>query len=287
MWFVVQRHYQHQSALFWSRSPGVIKGSLPKLTASKVERIFFAMARPLRRIIPDVVYHVLNRGNGRMRIFRKDGDYQAFLNCLSEGLRRYRVDLLAWCVMPNHWHLVLRPRAEKQLQEFMRWITVTHVRRHHGYHDGNSGHLYQGRYKHFCVEEDSHFLTLCRYVEANPLRAQLVADAEVWPWSSLHQRLHHWQNPPLADWPMERPRNWTAVVNEALGETELKHLREHVIRDRPLGTSTWMRKMATRQHLEQTLRPRGRPPAPMESLSPRQCRRRLAKAKEAKGQNGK
>src|ERR1700693_2465779 len=105
------------------------------------------MARPLRYIIPNVIYHVLNRGNRRMRIFRKPRDYQAFLDCLSEGLKRYRVDLLAWCVMPNHWHLVLRPRGDKQLQEFMRWITVTHVRRHHGHHGGISGHLYQGRYR--------------------------------------------------------------------------------------------------------------------------------------------
>jgi putative transposase len=222
-----------------------------------------------------------------MRIFRMPGDYQAFLDCMTEGIKRYRVDLLAWCIMPNHWHLVLRPRAEKQLQEFMRWITVTHVRRHHGHHGGASGHLYQGRYKHFCVEEDSYFLTLCRYVEANPLRARLVAEAQDWQWSSLHQRLAGDGNPPLADWPVDRPRNWPAVVNEAMGEPELKRVREHVERDRPLGTSSWMRKMAVRQHVEQTLRPRGRPPAPIESLSLRQRRRRLADANRANGQNGK
>ncbi len=222
-----------------------------------------------------------------MRIFRKEGDYQAFLDCLGEGLKRYRVDLLAWCVMPNHWHLVLRPLAEGQLQEFMRWITVTHVRRHHGHYGGKSGHLYQGRYKHFCVEEDSYILTLCRYVEANPLRGRLVTGAEKWPWSSLHQRVHRLGNPPLADWPVDRPRNWTAVVNEVMGDTELKVLREHVVRDRPLGTSVWMRKMAARLHVEQTLRSRGRPLAPIESLSPRQRRRRLAKADGGNGQNGK
>ncbi len=166
----------------------------------------------------------------------------------------------------------------------MRWITVTHVRRHHGHHGSAGGHLYQGRYKHFCVEEDFYFLTLCRYVEANPLRVRLVADARRWPWSSLHQRLNRVKNPPLADWPLDRPRHWTALVNETMDPTELKRLREHVVRDRPLGTDSWMRKMAARQHLEQTLRPRGRPPRPVESLSPRQRRRRAAKAD---GQNGK
>jgi putative transposase len=170
----------------------------------------------------------------------------------------------------------------------MRWITVTHVRRHHGHHGGISGHLYQGRYKHFCVEEDSYFLALCRYVEANPRRARLVSEAQRWPWSSLHQRLNRMENPPVREWPLDRPRNWTILVNEALDDTELQRMREHVIRDRPLGTLPWMRKMAIRQHLEQTMRPRGRPPAPVESLSPRQRRRRLAaEADEANGRNGK
>jgi putative transposase len=172
----------------------------------------------------------------------------------------------------------LRPRGDEQLQEFMRWITVTHVRRHHGHHGGISGHLYQGRYKHFCVEEDAYFLALCRYVEANPLRGRLVAEAQSWPWSSLHQRLHRVENPPVKGWPLDRPRNWTSLVNEAPGEGELKQMREHVIRDRPLGTLAWMRKMAVRQQLEQTLRPRGRPPGPLEALSARQRRRRKAEA---------
>jgi len=219
-----------------------------------------------------------------MQIFRKPQDYRAFLDCLTQALQRYRVELLAWSVMPNHWHLVLRPRGERQLQEFMRWLTVTHVRRHHGHHDRATGHLYQGRYKHFCVEEDSYFLTLCRYVEANPLRGRLVARAEDWPWSSLHQRLNRASEPPLADWPMDRPRGWTALVNEAMDEEEVGRLREHVVRDRPLGTPKWMERAAARQGVEQTLRPRGRPPRPIESLSPRQRRRR---EKERDGQNGK
>jgi putative transposase len=240
------------------------------------------MPRPLRHIAADLIYHVLNRGNRRTRIFRKPRDYQAFVDCLAQGLERYRVDLLGWCVMPNHWHLVLRPRGEGQLQEFMRWLTVTHVRRHHGHHGGISGHLYQGRYKHFCVQEDSYFLTLCRYVEANPGRARLVTRSEQWPWSSLHQRLNRKPLPPLADWPVERPRRWTSLVNEAMEPPELKRLREHVVRDRPLGTVAWMQKIAARQGLEQTLHPRGRPARPVELLSVRQRRRR-----RAGGQNGK
>jgi putative transposase len=219
-----------------------------------------------------------------MRIFRKPQDYQAFLDVLAEGLKRYRVDLLCWCLMPNHWHLVLRPRGKDQLQELMRWITVTHVRRHHGHHGRSSGHVYQGRYKSFCVEEDAYFLTLCRYVEANALRADLVDRAQDWPASSLHQRLKRIMNPPLNDWPVDRPANWTSLVNQGLAERELAQVRQSVIRERPLGSTAWALRMARKLGLEQTFRERGRPRKPLEQLSPRQRRRREAMER---GQNGK
>jgi len=103
----------------------------------------------------------------------------------------------------------------------MQWISVTHVRRHHGFHGQASGHLYQGRYKSFCVRDDEHFLTVCRYVEANPLRARLVKRAQEWRWSSLHRRLRRIDEPPLSDWPVDRPAGWTGLVNEALAESEL------------------------------------------------------------------
>jgi putative transposase len=232
------------------------------------------MPRPLREIESGVIYHVLNRGNNRNRIFHKPQDYQAFLNVVAEGLKRFGVDLLSWCLMPNHWHLVLRPRGEGQLQAFMQWITITHVRRHHGHYDRASGHLYQGRYKHFPVQDDSYFLTLCRYVEANPLRAKLVEAAQEWRWSSLWQRLNKQTDPSLSDWPLDRPSRWTALVNEEMEPKQLKQLREHVIRDRPLGDPRWMQRIAKRLGLAQTLHPRGRPPRPIESLAPRQRRRR-------------
>ena len=234
------------------------------------------MPRPPRRILPHTIYHVINRGNRRSEIFRKPRDYQSFCDVLAEGLARYRVELLAWCLMPNHWHLVLRPLGENQLQEFMRWITVTHVRRHHGHHGQSSGHLYQGRYKHFCVQDDSYFLTLCRYVEANALRAGLVDRSQDWRWSSLHQRLKRVKVPILTEWPVDRPGNWTGLVNRQMEEKALNQVRQCVVRDRPLGSTVWVRKMAGRLGLSQTLRDRGRPARPIETLSPRQRRRRMA-----------
>src|ERR1041384_2394181 len=121
------------------------------------------MPRAPRNIEPDICYHILNRGNGRQHLFFKPQDYQAFLDILGEALKRYDVELLCWCLMPNHWHLVLRPRSKKALARFMLFLTVTHVRRHHKHHRADPGHLYQGRYKSFPVEEDDYFLALCRY----------------------------------------------------------------------------------------------------------------------------
>jgi putative transposase len=207
-----------------------------------------------------MVYHVLNRGNGRMRIFRKAGDFEAFERVLAEGLQRYSVDLLTYCLMPNHWHLVVRPKTDEALGHWMGWVGVTHVRRYHEhYHSRGGGHLYQGRFKSFPVAEDDYFLTLCRYVEANALRARLVERAEQWPWSGLWRRAHGSSELPLSEWPLERSRNWVAWVNRGLNDERLEELRTSVQRGRPLGPETWVRRTAARLGLEFTLRGPGRP----------------------------
>src|SRR5271157_1923141 len=108
------------------------------------------MPRTARSIEAGMVDHVLNRGNGRLRLFHKRSNYDAFERVLVEGLKRYPVDLLTHCLMPNHWHRVVRPRTDVALRRLMGWVGVTHVRRHHEhYHRRDAGHLYQGRFKAF------------------------------------------------------------------------------------------------------------------------------------------
>jgi putative transposase len=195
-----------------------------------------------------------------MDLFHKPDDFNAFVGIVAEGLSRYPVDLLAWCLMGNHWHLVLRPRADQALSRLMGWIGVTHVRRHHAhYRNAAGGHLYQGRFKSFPVQEDRHFLTLCRYVEANPLRAGLVKSAQLWAWSSLSAKQAGAATPALARWPVDRPRGWLKMVDEPMRETDAEAVRLSIQRDRPLGTPQWTRAAARRLGLEHTLRPRGRP----------------------------
>jgi putative transposase len=222
------------------------------------------MPQNARAIQAGVIYHVLNRGNGRMRLFRKDEDYAAFERVLAEGLERYPVDLLTYCLMPSHWHLVLRPREANALGRLMGWVGVTHVRRHHEhYHTRGGGHLYQGRFKSFPVQESRHFLLVCRYVEANAARAKLADRAERWRWSGLWRRLHG-AGPDdaklaLCAWPVRRPGNWLALANQRMGEEQLSALRTSVNRSRPYGEPDWVRQSATLLGLEHTLRNPGRP----------------------------
>jgi putative transposase len=210
-----------------------------------------------------MVYHVLNRGNGRMRIFHKAGDFEAFEQVLADGLSRYPVELFTYCLMPNHWHLVVRPKTDLALGRWIGWVGVTHVRRYHEhYHSRGGGHLYQGRFKSFPVAEDDYFLALCRYVEANALRARLVERAEQWQWSGLWRRAHGSGESgelPLSPWPLERSRNWVASVNRGLNDEQLDGMRTCVQRDRPLGPEAWVRRTASRLGLEYTLHGPGRP----------------------------
>src|SRR4051812_22599060 len=151
------------------------------------------MPRAARRCPGGFVYHVLNRGNDRKTIFHKRGDARAFVQLLDEAKHQVPTTrLLAWCLMNNHWHLVLHPTLDTDVTLFMSWLANAHVRRYRQHYETNGmGHLYQGRFKSFPVSTDDYdLLTVIRYVEANPLRARLVERAEDWRWSSLHAWLH-------------------------------------------------------------------------------------------------
>jgi putative transposase len=206
------------------------------------------------------VYHALNRAVGRSTIFEKVGDYAAFEQVLEEARHQVDMRLLAFCVMPNHWHLVLRPREDGDLSEYMGWLTNTHTRRWHLAHGTvGTGPLYQGRFKSFPVQEDGHFLTLCRYVERNALRANLVASADQWRWNSLWRRVNMSQTVRLADWPVGPGRNWLPYVNQAEREAELKALRHSARCGTPFGETIGRQATAKRLGLESTFRAPGRP----------------------------
>jgi len=228
-----------------------------------------------KRVTPGgYVYHVLNRGVGRMTLFKRPDDYRAFMQVLIETCDRLPgVGLLSYCLMPDHWHLVLRPRRGGDLSEFMRLLTVTHTQRHHAhYHTEGSGPVYQGRFKSFPVQGGGAFLSAARYVERNPGRAGRGARAEDWRWSSLHARR---EGPAeaaacLAAWPVQAaagaaagaggvPRQWLRTVNAPQTQKELDAIRLCVKRGRPLGDARWVQKTAAKMGLGSSLRGPGRP----------------------------
>ena len=221
------------------------------------------MPRPPRLAVGGIIYHVLNRANARMTLFETRADYQAFFQVLAEAHEQVPMRTLAFCVMPNHWHFILWPQADGDLSAFMGWLTLTHTQRWHAAKGTTGlGHAYQGRFKSFPVQSDGHLLRVCRYVERNPLRAGLVDKAEAWPWGSLWQRLYEGQGMAdglLAPWPVDRPRDWLNLVNEAESQAELVALRHAVARGRPYGEETWVSQVAERLGLASALRPRGRP----------------------------
>ncbi|MEO0476038.1 MAG: transposase [Planctomycetota bacterium] len=215
-----------------------------------------------KRVTPGgYVYHALNRGVGRVTIFNKPEDYQGFAQVLMETCdRKPEVELLCYCIMPNHWHLLLRPKRGGDLSEFMRLLTVTHTQRYHAqYHTEGTGPVYQGRFKSFPIQDDAHFLTAARYVERNALRAKLVERAEDWLWSSLHARRKGPEDVRLAEWPVQGgvPRQWLRTVNAALTQKELDAMRRCVKRGRPLGEERWVEQTAAKMGL--SLRGPGRP----------------------------
>jgi len=210
-----------------------------------------------------MIFHVLNRGNARDQIFHKEGDFLAFEKVMAETMEQVSMRIISYCLMPNHWHLVLWRRHDGDLGRFMQRLTTTHVRRWHLHcRTVGSGHLYQGTYKSFPIQRDEHLYTVLPYVERIPVRPTLVARAEEWRWSSLWRWLHPTDTadkPPLCAWPLARLSDWVARVNRALTKKELEAVRVSVVRGRPFGSETWQASVAKRLGLESTFRSRGRP----------------------------
>ena len=220
------------------------------------------MARIERTDVGGYVYHVLNRANARAQIFETDGDYRPFEDVLEEAVKKFNMRLLAYCLMPNHWHLVVQPVNDGDLALFMSWLTNTHTRRWHTATGTiGQGHLYQGRYKSFLCDTDSHFLTLVRYVERNAKKANLVRRAEEWKWSSLWRREKGTpqQKKMLSDWPVSKPTNYVPWVNEPQNTNEEQIIEQSIEKNIPFGSDSWQARMVLKFRLEQSMRGVGRP----------------------------
>ena len=220
------------------------------------------MPRIQRIDVGGYVYHILNRANARVQIFDNDKDYQLFETILEEAVEKFDMRLLSYSIMPNHWHLILYPKNDGDLSQFMGWISNTHTRRWHSEKDTvGQGHLYQGRYKSFLCQDDNYFLTLVRYIERNAKKANLVQKAEDWKWSSVWRRKNGTikQKKILSEWPVNLPKDYLKWLNESQTEDEEKVIEKSIIKGNPFGGDSWVEKIVKKFNIGQTLRKVGRP----------------------------
>jgi putative transposase len=187
----------------------------------------------------------MNRANRKSRIFHEEDDYWAFMQVMVAATRKFEMRLLAYCIMPNHWHLVMWPSEGDAVPAYMHWLTSTHVQRYHRAHGlVGTGHLYQGRYHSVPVQSDRHLLTVLRYVEGNPVRAGFVTRAEDWPWSSVTEAALGFGRF-TTESPVPRPHDWVEHVNSSA--TAIARLRRAICAGKPFGAPAWTLETTERQ----------------------------------------
>lgn len=207
------------------------------------------------------IQHIISRGNGRMAVFHDVEDYVKFLDLLKTYKNLHHIELYAYCLMPNHFHLALSGQEAGSTSVFMQKLMTSYVRYHHHKYQA-SGHLWQGRYKSFLVQKEGYLWMLLRYIEANPVRAGLTKDAKEWHYGSLAERTKQVSRKLLNEAPFKLPDNWAEEVNISLEPSLLENIRTSVNRQAPLGDDTWCWKQARQYGLEASLRPVGRPRIP-------------------------
>jgi putative transposase len=214
------------------------------------------------------IFHVLNRANARTQLFHSPGEYDEFVRLVSKCAAIDEMRILAWCLMPNHWHFLLWPREDYDLIRFIQRLTIRHTQHSHIREDTiGRGVLYQGRYKSSAVQDDTHLLTVCRYIERNPVRASLVSHATDWRWSSARDRIDgrfgagsRASTKALLDlepMPIESPQDWRRSLGEPHEEDEISRLRSQLATGLPFGNQDWTATAC--ESLKLQTRRRGRP----------------------------
>jgi len=213
------------------------------------------------RISPDgFVQHVLNRGDHRETLFHKPQDFLSFLWVIAEAACRVPMRVLAYCIMRNHFHLLLWPHKGADLPDFMQMVMNLHIARYlKHYPPASPGHIYQGRYTNSIVEAGRSVLSVGRYVEANARSAGIVTSAEDYAWSSASPHASDPDRPVLADWPIEKPSNWLMLLNLRTPREEMRRIQRSASRGAPFGSPEWTARVINEFQLEHTIRPRGRP----------------------------
>ncbi len=218
------------------------------------------MPRRPRHTLDGIAFHVMNRAVRGTHLFRTTRDFEALCEIVTEGIERSqnRVRIIAYEVLSNHWHFGMTCDRIADLAKFMHWTEGTHASRWAGAHKSRGrGYVYQGRYKAVPVQTSTSLIRVCRYIERNALRKNLVRSAEDWAWGSLYARCNNRHPIPISPWPIPQPDNWIEIVNAPQTEAELRDLRKCIKRDQPIGEPEWATAVAP--VFGMSMRPIGRP----------------------------
>lgn len=216
------------------------------------------MPRRLRHDLQGTAFHVMNRAVRRTTLFAQHADYLKFLVLVREFMERFRVRVIAYCVMPNHWHFVVLCNRIEDISHWLHVTTSTHGLRWNLAHGSRgTGAVYQSRFRAVPIQTETSLHRVCRYVERNALRKNLVGRAEDWQWGSLSARCENCYTIPLHQWPILRPQNWIEIVNEPENQAELDALRKTIHRNQPIGDPDWQKAVAP--FIGLSMKPIGRP----------------------------
>jgi len=216
------------------------------------------MPRVARALADEQVYHIINRGNRRSNVFNDRYDFLKMLELFKIASDKYEIDIYSYCLMNNHYHLVLYAKHGALLSACMQWLGTSYVRYYNKKYKV-SGHLWQGRYKSFIVQKEEYLLTLMKYVETNPLRAKIEKDAFLYPYSSTKARVEKDENSFISNLPIELPTDWLGFVNDKQLKSDVDMIHNSIERQAPLGNEVWQQKVSMLYGLESSLKPRGRP----------------------------
>ncbi len=220
------------------------------------------MPRPLRVDTGGEIYHCINRAAGRQVIFKEDKDYRLFESVIQEAVDITGMRILAYSIMPNHFHLVLYPLHDGDLANFMKRITITHTQRYRAITQTvGEGPLYQGRYKSFIIQNDEHLLTVLRYVERNPVTAQLVQSPLDWRYGSVYRRYKGTDKEKklLFPWICGEPEDYIKFLAQPITGKEIEKIERSEIKGVPFGDDNYVLTTVEKYGLDSTLREKGRP----------------------------
>ena len=211
------------------------------------------MARTARLVVPGLPHHVTQRGNRRLPVFFSDADYRMYLMLLAESCAKAKTEVWAYCLMPNHVHLILAPSHEDGLRAA---VADTHRRytRHVNAREAWRGHLWQSRFSSFVMDE-AHLLMAARYIEQNPVRAKLARTARAWKWSSARAHLTAKDDEVVRVQPLlDLVDDWKAFLADGVSEADLAAIRSHERTGHPLGGEPFFKKL--QKHFGRDVKPR-------------------------------